>query len=70
MSDETDLSDGFPEYEKPPRDVVPKGLVPVPTDIPTGPAMVVSYDLTDDGITRTEERTFIGRTITRKTTDD
>lgn len=71
MNEEKDLSEGFPEYEKSPKDVVSKGSIADPSDIPTGPATaVVSYDITDDGITRTEEHAFIARPIMPKTADD
>lgn len=66
MSEEKDLSDGFPEYQRAPKDIIPNQ--PDDTPIPIGPATAVSYEITDDGITRTEENVFVGRAITRKDT--
>lgn len=66
MNEERDLSEGFPEYQRPPADIVPKTPTADCPPIPAGPATVVHYDITDDGITRTEEHVFVGRAITRK----
>ncbi|QFS93788.1 hypothetical protein FIV07_23780 [Mycobacterium sp. THAF192] len=66
MNEERDLSDGFPEYHRPPKDIVPNSAAEDGPPIPVGPATVVHYEITDDGITRTEENVFVGRAITRK----
>ena len=68
MNEEHDVAEGFPEYHRPPKDIVPNTRTEDGLPIPVGPATLVHYDITDNGITRTEENVFVGRTITRKDT--
>lgn len=69
MSDFDNLEAAFADWLKrrPPKDVVPNDSdVAAAPPIPVGPATVVHYEITDNGITRTEEKVIVGRTITRK----
>lgn len=68
MNDEHDLADGFPQYQRPPRDTVPAATAPANAAlIPVGHTTVTSYEMTDSGVTRTDEKVFVGRPITRET---
>ena len=67
MSNEQDLSQGFPEYHRPPRDIVPKA--PVPADappIPAGPATYTEHEIDEEGVTTTHGHAWIAPAITRE----
>ena len=68
MSNEQDLSEGFPEYQKPPADVVPKiatsGDV---SPIPVGPQTMSHYEWDENGVTKHTEQVWIAHPITPNT---
>ncbi|MGW0006042.1 hypothetical protein ACWDT6_19660 [Nocardia grenadensis] len=62
--------DGWPEYHRPPADIVPTPPLPA-DDIPTGDQEVVYYEMTEHGVERVAERIFITEPFTgRSTTND
>ncbi|WP_040832879.1 hypothetical protein [Nocardia brevicatena] len=60
--------DGWPEYHRAPRDVVPRPPKP-PDDIPEGMAEVVHYEITADGIERVAEHVYVTAPYTGRNTD-
>lgn len=78
MNDEHDLSEGFPEYQRPPQDIVPHIPDPDAPPLPTGPGQTITVTEWDEnGVTYTESEAFIARAITnlddlyrRNDTDD
>ncbi|MBF6213825.1 hypothetical protein IU487_22675 [Nocardia puris] len=57
--------DGWPEYARAPRDVVPRR--PVPPDaapIPTGTVPVVHYEMTEHGVERVVEHLEVTEPVT------
>ncbi|MEX3644324.1 hypothetical protein [Mycolicibacterium porcinum] len=64
---EYDLSEGFPEFHRPPTDAVAHVPAPDAAPIPTGPQDWRNVEFSDHGVTSTSGRAWIAPAITRET---
>ncbi|WP_280502434.1 hypothetical protein [Nocardia farcinica] len=71
MTDDTrdPLRAAFEDYQRAPRDVVPREPRP-PDDIPTGMAEVVYYEMTANGVERITEHVHISTPYTGRHDDE